>query len=271
MIKIMRVVLVVLLVVITSSRSIGQEDYTKYLSNDSIHKRLNTKDYKFSYKQLILPSTLMIYGIVESTLAPKYKLLNYGIGHEVANHKPGKFQIDDITQYVPTASVYALNLLGVEGKHNLRDRTIILGMASLFTAASVNTIKYTAKVERPDKSARNSFPSGHTAIAFIGAEFLWQEYRDVSIWYGIAGYTIATGTGVFRMYNNKHWFGDVAFGAGLGILSTKLAYWLFPVVDRTFINKEKKGDRNNSKKLESFAFSPYYNGSQGGLSVMVGW
>lgn len=41
-------------------------------------------------------------------------------------------------------------------------------------ATSVNTIKYTAQVDRPDKSARNSFPSGHTAVAFMGAEFLWQ-------------------------------------------------------------------------------------------------
>lgn len=159
--------------------------------NDSISV---SDEHTFSYKQLIIPGVLMLYGTIEVTLAPKNRLLNYAIGHEVITHKPEKFQIDDITQYVPAASVYALNLAGIKGKHNFKDRTIILGMASIFTAASVNGIKYTAKVERPDKSARNSFPSGHTAIAFMGAEFLWQEYKDVSIWYGIAGYTIAAGT-----------------------------------------------------------------------------
>jgi membrane-associated phospholipid phosphatase len=182
----------------------------------------------------------------------------------VITHKPEKFQIDDITQYVPAASVYALNLAGIKGKHNFKDRTIILGMASLFTAISVNGLKYTARVERPDKSARNSFPSGHTAIAFMGAEFLWQEYKDVSIWYGIAGYTIAAGTGAFRIYNNKHWVGDVAFGAGIGILSTKLAYWLYPTVERKIFNGGQ-----GKKKRQNMAFYPYYNGQQGGLSLSM--
>lgn len=76
----------------------------------------------------------------------------------------------------------------------------------------------------------------------MGAEFLWQEYKDVSIWYGIAGYTIAAGTGIFRIYNNKHWVGDVAFGAGLGILSTKVAYWIYPYIEQKISknNRDKK-------------------------------
>ncbi|PIH02800.1 hypothetical protein CS542_03390 [Pedobacter sp. IW39] len=49
-----------------------------------------------------------------------------------------------------------------------------------------------------------SFPSGHTANAFA-AEFLNQEYRDVSPWIGYAVYTVATASRVLRMYNNKHW------------------------------------------------------------------
>lgn len=43
-------------------------------------------------------------------------------------------------------------------------------------AAAVNGIKYTAKVPRPDGSSRNSFPSGHTAVAFMGATILHKEY-----------------------------------------------------------------------------------------------
>ncbi len=96
---------------------------------------------------------------------------------------------------------------------------------------SVNSIKSTGNVIRPDGSSNNSFPSGHTAISFVGAEFLWQEYKDVSIWYGISGYLIASGTGFFRMYNNRHWLTDVSMGAGIGILSTKIAYWTLPYVD----------------------------------------
>lgn len=236
--------------------------YSAYADNNPTENdSIPTTSPKFPYKQLIAPAALMTLGTIEVTLAPKNRLLNYAIGHEVINHQPEKFQIDDITQYVPAASVYALNLVGVKGRHNFKDRTIILGLSTVFMAASVNGLKYTARVERPDKSAKNSFPSGHTAVAFMGAEFLWQEYKDVSIWYGIAGYAVATGTGVFRMYNNKHWFGDVAFGAGIGILSTKLAYWIYPSIERKF-----SGNRKNGKNM---ALYPYYNGTQGGLSFSV--
>jgi membrane-associated phospholipid phosphatase len=73
------------------------------------------------------------------------------------------------------------------------------------------------RIERPDGSSYNS-SLGHTANAFASAEFLWQEYKDVSIWYGISGYIIASGTGVLRIYNNRHWLTDVAAGAGIDFM-----------------------------------------------------
>jgi membrane-associated phospholipid phosphatase len=222
---------------------------------------LSAPSLTFSYKQLIVPAALMVHGTIETVFASNVRLLNYAIGHKVIKHQPEKFQIDDISQYVPAASVYALNLVGVKGRHGFKDRTIILGMSAIFMAATVNLLKYTTRVERPDKSTRNSFPSGHTAVAFMGAEFLWQEYKDASIWYGIGGYTVAIGTGIFRMYNNRHWFGDVAFGAGVGILSTKLAYWIYPAVERKFSRR-----RDGSKHV---TLCPYYNGRQGGLSLSI--
>lgn len=248
--------LAVLFILATISKSYGQYSDTISVSDE----------YKFSYKQLIIPSALMAYGIVETVLAPNHNLLNKTLGDAVNAHNPKRLRIDDVSLAVPALSVYALNLAGIEGKHNFRDRTVILVMASVFTLASVNAIKYTTKVERPDKSARNSFPSGHTAIAFMGAEFLWQEYKDVSPWYGVAGYTVATATGLLRIHNNMHWFGDVAFGAGIGILGTKLAYWLYPAVERKLFNSDAK---NN--KIQSFAFYPYYDGYQGGVGVSMGW
>ena len=38
--------------------------------------------------------------------------------------------------------------------------------------------------------------------------------------------------GFLRMYNNKHWLSDVVAGAGIGIMSTKIAYWIYPVIKR---------------------------------------
>jgi hypothetical protein len=42
------------------------------------------------------------------------------------------------------------------------------------------------------------------------------------------------------MYNNRHWLSDVVAGAGLGILSTKAAYWVFPKMEKMFAKKDGK-------------------------------
>ena len=84
--------------------------------------------------------------------------------------------------------MYGLNALGVKGKNNFKDRTIILGTAYLLMGGTVNILKRTGNVERPDGSSTNSFPSGHTATAFMGAEFLYQEYKDISILMLVCGH-----------------------------------------------------------------------------------
>lgn len=141
-----------------------------------------------------------------------------------------KLKLDNYLQYSPLVAVYGLNLAGLKGKHTFKERTIILAMSYATMGILVNTMKFSFKEKRPDNSAHNSFPSGHTATAFMGAEFLYKEYKDVSPWIGYAGYAIATTTGYLRIYNNRHYFNDVVAGACIGILSTKLSYWLYPKI-----------------------------------------
>jgi membrane-associated phospholipid phosphatase len=143
--------------------------------------------------------------------------------------------VDNFSIVVPVVAVYALNLAGVKGKHNFVDRTALYGMSYLIGTGVVGSIKRLSGVIRPDSSNRYSFPSGHTAQAFIAAEFMRQEYKDVSPWYGVAGYAVAATTGYLRMYNNKHWFNDVIAGAGIGIISTRLSYWLYPKIKNIFV------------------------------------
>ncbi|HLA56857.1 MAG TPA: phosphatase PAP2 family protein [Flavobacterium sp.] len=220
----------------------------------------NPKHTKFNYKPLIIPAALISYGVVA---IGNDQLLdfNHQIQSEVKEDIDEKITIDDFSQYVPMVSVYGLNALGIEGKHNLKDRTIIMATSYLIMSSTVLALKSAIKTERPDGSSKNSFPSGHTATAFAGAEFLWQEYKDVSPWYGVAGFAVATGTGVFRMYNNRHWLNDVAAGAGIGIFSTKIAYWINPYVkDKIFGSKDKK---------VSSTMAPFYNGKQMGCGLVV--
>jgi hypothetical protein len=221
---------------------------------------ISNENLKFKYKQLIIPAVLIGYGAM-GLASDDLKDFNLGIRNEVTDDIDGKLTIDDYSQYAPALSVYALNLCGIKGKNNLRDRSIILGTSYLLMTGTVMVLKSLTKVERPDGSGFNSFPSGHTATAFAGAEFLWQEYKDVSVWYGISGYIVATGTGFFRIYNNKHWLTDVAAGAGIGILSTKVAYWIFPYVDKHIFNSKRNG--NNGM------VAPFYNGKQMGLGMIL--
>nr|WP_231403250.1 phosphatase PAP2 family protein [Hymenobacter guriensis] len=90
--------------------------------------------------------------------------------------------------------------------------------------ASVFAVKNLTRETRPDGSDNLSFPSGHTAQAFLAASIVHTEFRDKSQWYGIGAYTIATSVAALRMINNKHWQSDVVAGAGFGILSAHLGY-----------------------------------------------
>lgn len=215
------------------------------------------KKNRFKYESLIIPTALIGYGII-GLESRTIQDINSSTKDEFNEHIDEKFTIDDISQYTPFVSVYALNALGVKGKHNFKDRTIILGTAYLIMGATVNVIKHTSNELRPDGTSYNSFPSGHTATAFMGAEFLFQEYKDESVWYGITGYVVAAGTGFFRMYNDRHWFSDVAAGAGIGMLSTKIAYWLHPWMKRKIFK-----DKENLNGL----IMPFHNGKQYGLGM----
>ena len=134
-------------------------------------------------------------------------------------------EIDNYTQFSGIALTAGLKLAGVEGRSSW-PRLFASSLASYAVMAGfVNSIKYTASELRPDFSTHNSWPSGHTATAFVGATILHKEYGLTrSPWYSIAGYTVATATGVMRVLNNRHWISDVLSGAGIGILSTELAY-----------------------------------------------
>ena len=136
-----------------------------------------------------------------------------------------KTSIDDYSQYFGPAMTVGLKLAGVEGRSDWGRLLASAGLGYAAMAILVNGIKYTAKEMRPDGSQANSWPSGHTATSFVGATVLHKEYGLTrSPWYSVAGYSVATATGVMRVLNNRHWVSDVLSGAGIGILSGELGY-----------------------------------------------
>lgn len=224
--------------------------------NDTLS--IDDKAYKFSAKKLIVPSVLISYGVL-SLMSDDLKSLNQSTRYETREHIIAGATIDNYMQYAPAAAVYGLNLAGVKGKHNFKDRTIIYATSQLVSAALVLPTKHLVKEERPDGSNRFSFPSGHTATAFSSAHFMFREYKDTNLWLSLSGYPVAAATGIYRIFNDKHWVGDVVAGAGIGILSTEMAYWLFPMTSKWLSPKNEK---------QSFVILPTYQSKQIGLNLI---
>lgn len=135
-----------------------------------------------------------------------------------------QLSMDNYLQYAPAVAAYLIDFAGYKSASSFFDKSMILAEAEIMMLAVVTTLKKTTHVLRPDGSDYLSFPSGHTAQAFVAASFLAHEYWKKSPWIAVTGYAVAGFTGCMRMMNNKHWASDVLFGAGIGMLCTELAY-----------------------------------------------
>ena len=218
------------------------------------------KAYKFMDDMTFVGVPLFLAGIAIKGDKANFRQ-NYNNTHTntrlITNFKTG---IDDYTQFFGPAMTVGLKLGGVEGRSDWPRLLASAGMSYAIMAAFVNGIKYTASEMRPDGSTANSWPSGHTATSFVGATILHKEYGLTrSPWYSVAGYSVATATGVMRILNNRHWISDVLSGAGIGILSTELGYAL---CDLMF--KEKGLLRNDA---ESFNENPSFFS----IGMGLGW
>jgi membrane-associated phospholipid phosphatase len=210
-----------------------------------------------SIYSLILPAGLIGYGVV-ALHNHALQSFDHNVREKVWVDNPhGKFPADDFLQFAPGAAVYLLNAVGIEGKHKFWDRTIIYVIANGIMGVTIGSMKRTISSARPDGSGNNGFPSGTVGTAFVAAEFMRQEYKDVSVWYGIGGYAAAVGTAFLRLYNDKHWFSQLLPGAGIGILSTKIAYWVYPFI-------QQKLFKNKSTSLIAM---PFYQSGSAGISV----
>lgn len=138
--------------------------------------------------------------------------------------------VDDYLQYAPMVAMYGMKAFGVESRSSWGRMVTSDVLSAALMAGVVNLLKQTTHVERPDGSNNHSFPSGHTATAFMTATMLTKEYGHKSPWIGIGAYTAAAATGLMRMANNKHWLSDVLTGAGIGILSTELGYYFADLI-----------------------------------------
>lgn len=188
---------------------------------DSI--KIENQRFDCQYKKLYVPAVLMLSGIIADGRG-KESIKNE-IVEERNEHLFGfENHLDDYAQFFPFVAIYGFELAGMTPRTDYKNRTAILIKGQVLNLGLVYILKKSLKETRPDGTAF-SFPSGHTANVFAGATMLSIEYGQNHKWVPYAAYGVATTVGVMRMANNKHYISDVLFGAGLGILSMKAAYW----------------------------------------------
>lgn len=166
---------------------------------------------------------------------------------------PGfQLKFDDYMQYAPWAAHLTMGLCGVKGVSKNRFQIVTAdAFAAIMMAAVVNGLKYSVNRTRPNGD-NASFPSGHTATAFTGATLLAHEYGCRSIWIPIAGYTVATASGVMRVLNNRHYVSDVIVGAAVGILTAELAYWATDAIFNDWKLFRSNGDRIRDNIINNY-------------------
>lgn len=137
---------------------------------------------------------------------------------------------DNYTQHLPGALMLGLKMGGVQGRSSWGRMLTADAFSAILVTSVVLPLKSFTHVMRPDGSSKTSFPSGHSATAFMEATMLDKEYGNVSPWISVGGYTAATATALTRMTNNRHWLSDVMVGAGIGIISTQIGYLLSDLI-----------------------------------------
>lgn len=139
-------------------------------------------------------------------------------------------RVSDIVVYYGDGIVLGALCLGVYGtglvtKDSwLRETAALSSTAVLLASLSTHVLKIAVGRARPYMGRGNaaflpfalepgysSFPSGHTAAAFSVTAVL--AARIDRPWASVGLYTLATLTGLSRIYSEDHWFSDVLFNA----------------------------------------------------------
>ncbi len=201
---------------------------------------------------MIIPAILIGYGL--STIGNHGIYSSYQAKADIQNtFGKDRAPLDDYLIIAPYIEFGALLLLRIKCKNDMVNTLLLIGKSQAIMLAIVFPLKYLTHIERPDGSDAQSFPSGHTAEAFLAATIVYREYRYKSAWYGIGAYTLAGTVGAYRMINNKHWESDVLVGAGIGMLAANLVY-------ATHLHRWGR---------KEVCVVPTYNGTSKGLAMSI--
>lgn len=119
--------------------------------------------------------------------------------------------------------------------------------ALVLAGVQTQILKMSVRRVRPDNTDRAAFPSGHTSASFAlatvaASQWGWEVGVPACLLAGFVGYT--------RMEGRNHYFSDVLFGAGVGIVSGRAVYK---------VRRRAHADR--------YVFAPFIMPGGGGVAV----
>lgn len=182
-------------------------------------------------------------------------------------HMPKAYKSSETyIQYLPLAATLGLKAFGVESRSSWARMAVSGAAGGAIMLAATQSMKHIISTRRPDNSDDHSFPSGHTATAFVTATILHREYGHIHPLVSIGGYATAAATGILRIRKNRHWASDVAAGAGIGILATELGYC---ITDALFRNKGLD-ITGREDIISNRGYKPSFVGIRTGFNVPLG-
>ncbi len=221
---------------------------------DSLVTKKNKKNQFF--KKMIVPVGLITVGSILSGSKGEINIQNdirKGVGKGVST------RLDDYFRYGPMTELAIANAIGLTSKNHWFDQAKNLFIIDVASFITVRSLKSIVQRSRPNNMyIYNSFPSGHTTLAFSNASMLYYEYKEHHPVFAYSGYAFAMATGTLRVLNDRHWIGDVLVGAGMGMLITHLVYKLEPLKNW-----------NPFRKSKHLSFGPVLNRDE--LMIRLNW
>jgi membrane-associated phospholipid phosphatase len=154
----------------------------------------------------------------------------YFIRHSIQESIQDRFglitsNLDDYLQFSPIIMIYSYDLFSKQPASEWARQSRHLIISEVATLGTVYMLKKLTHVARPNGGS-SSFPSGHTAQAFIGASIFHLSLKEKYPLWSYVAYVPATAVGMLRVLKNKHWSSDVLVGAGIAILVSHMSYSL---------------------------------------------
>ncbi|MBT9391800.1 phosphatase PAP2 family protein [Hymenobacter sp. NST-14] len=211
-----------------------------------------------------IPVTLVALGYVSRNENVMDELKEQ-VHEETREHFPHfATSLDNYTRHAPALLAYGLYAGGLRGERGVVPFSLCYGLAHVLNTGAVSQLKRISATRRPDVAADfSSFPSAHTAEAFMTATLLHEQFGKGHPWLSVAGYSVATATGAMRMLNNRHWITDVVAGASVGFLSAEVVWRLYPAAARLLPT------RFSQKLLLLPTYTPGPGGAAVGAVLMV--